>query len=569
MPRGLPRAAVTLVIVSVLWSARCDSPIAPTPKDCTFTVSPTTRAFESAGGEGVVEVDASRDECQWAAWSDTAWVTVQNGQQRNGVGQVRYAVAPNSAATARTAVVAVATARHTVTQAAACNYTLTPDRITVGADAASGTFRVNTADTCAWTAVSSAAWITVTNGSPGRGTGSVSFSVTPNGTSAERSGAITVDGVAVLITQAGQPLVCTFVFEPDHATVGNGGDVGLFRVMTRDGCTWTPVSSVAWITITLGWSGSGGGSVSYIVAPNDATTERTGTIVVAGQPFRVTQAGQPPTPCTYALAPERASIGSDGGTGTFRVTTPDPCGWTANSSTAWLTVAPDTGRGPATVSYAAGRNDVTTERTGTITVAGVTFTLTQAGRPAVLCDYAVSPVAFSPCMANGTLVSRLDVADTCSWTMASTVPWLTIRSGAAGSGAREIRIDYADNYDRPRAGVVEVRWPSPTAGQNIHVSQAGCYYAVSTSAVSVPASGGAVTFEVLQQSDPTTCGGATQDRCLWSATSDTAWIVVTSSMPRFGDDRVQLTILPNPGPSSRVGSVTVRDQRVQITQAGP
>ena len=113
-----------------------------------------------------------------------------------------------------------------------------------------------------------------------------------------------------------------------------------------------------------------------------------------------------------------------------------------------------------------------------------------------------------------------------------------------------------------------VRWPTPTAGQNIHVAQAGCRYAVSRDAFSFTAAAATGTFDVIQQSDPTECGGPTQDRCLWTATPDVAWITVTSSMPRAGDNPVSFTVAANDGTASRVGRITVRDKVVLITQGG-
>jgi len=113
-----------------------------------------------------------------------------------------------------------------------------------------------------------------------------------------------------------------------------------------------------------------------------------------------------------------------------------------------------------------------------------------------------------------------------------------------------------------------VRWPAPTLGQNVRVAQAGCRYAVSKSAIAVPAAGGSNGFDVIQQSDPTECGGATQDRCVWSALADVPWLTITSSMPRSGDNPVAFAVSPNPGPEARVGRITVRDQAVLVTQAG-
>ncbi len=57
------------------------------------------------------------------------------------------------------------------------------------------------------------------------------------------------------------------------------------------GCTWTAVSNVSWITITSSSSGSGSGTVSYSVAANTSTSQRSGTLTVAGKTITVTQAG--------------------------------------------------------------------------------------------------------------------------------------------------------------------------------------------------------------------------------------------------------------------------------------
>jgi hypothetical protein len=111
-----------------------------------------------------------------------------------------------------------------------------------------------------------------------------------------------------------------------------------------------------------------------------------------------------------------------------------------------------------------------------------------------------------------------------------------------------------------------VRWPTVTAGQNVRVSQAGCRYAVTTSSFNFIADGGNGRFDVLQQSDPTQCGGATQDRCVWTAVADVPWITITSPATRQGDNPVTFTVAPNNGPQ-RTGTITVRDKVVQITQA--
>jgi hypothetical protein len=56
--------------------------------------------------------------------------------------------------------------------------------------------------------------------------------------------------------------------------------------------------------------------------------------------------------------------------------TPTTCTWTATSNAAWLTVAPGTRTGNGSVEYRVGLN-LGPPRTGTLTIAGRTFTVIQ------------------------------------------------------------------------------------------------------------------------------------------------------------------------------------------------
>ena len=50
-----------------------------------------------------------------------------------------------------------------------------------------------------------------------------------------------------------------------------------------------------------------------------------------------------------------------------------------------------------------------------------------------------------------------------------------------------------------------------------------------------PASGGSGAFDVVQQSEPYTCGGPLQNACMWTARSDVPWIVVTPDVMLKGN----------------------------------
>jgi len=61
-------------------------------------------------------------------------------------------------------------------------------------------------------------------------------------------------------------------------------------VQTSDACAWAAQSTVPWITVTGGASGSGNGSVKFDVAKNPPHGDaRTGTIVIGTETFTVTQ----------------------------------------------------------------------------------------------------------------------------------------------------------------------------------------------------------------------------------------------------------------------------------------
>jgi hypothetical protein len=362
--------------------------------------------------------------------------------------------------------------------------------------------------------------------------------------------------------------VCSIAISPADLTFGSDGGTGSVTVSVAAGCTWSVTSSGEWITVTAGATGSGPGTVEYSVAANSATEPRNGSLTIAGQTHAVLQRARPAIACSYELSPGNAVFGKDAGTGTLSVTTAADCPWTAVSHAGWLSITSGSqGSGNGSVSYAVAGNPDIAERSAALTVADRSFTVRQSGDTGS-CQYSVAPVDVKPCMPGGSVTATVTTQAFCPWTAASVASWLAVPSGASGNGSGVITLTFPDNYDAPREGVVQVRWPTPTAGQNIRVVQAGCRYGVSRTAISFAASGGPGAFDVVQQSDPTTCGGATQDRCVWTARSDAPWLTITSSMPRSGDNPVAFAVAVNEGSASRIGTISVRDKTVVVSQAG-
>src|SRR4029450_5675101 len=69
---------------------------------------------------------------------------------------------------------------------------------------------------------------------------------------------------------------------------------------------------------------------------------------------------------------------------------------------------------------------------GTMTIAGLTFTVNQAG--AVACTFAISPTRATFQVDGGTGSVSVTAPDGCAWTAASNATWITITSGASGNG---------------------------------------------------------------------------------------------------------------------------------------
>jgi uncharacterized protein (TIGR03437 family) len=89
--------------------------------------------------------------------------------------------------------------------------------------------------------------------------------------------------------------------------------------------------------------------------------------------------GSSPGGCSYALSATSATAAAAGASGSVTVAAGPPCTWTAQSNTAWITISDGaTGTGDGTVSFAAAAN-AGAARSGTLTIAGQTVTISQDG----------------------------------------------------------------------------------------------------------------------------------------------------------------------------------------------
>ncbi len=289
--------------------------------------------------------------------------------------------------------------------------TISPTSQSFAASGGTGSVNVMTIG-CPWGAISNDPWVTITSGSSGSGNGTVAYSVAAN-IGPARTGTMTVAGQTFTVTQTSG---CTFTINPTSQNFAASGGSNSVALTAAAGCAWTATNNAAWLTITSGTPGSGNGTVNYTVAANSGP-QRTGTLTVAGQTFTITQSSG----CTFTINPTSQNFTAAGGGGSTTVTAAASCAWTATSNATWLTITSGTpGSGNGTVNYTVAAN-TGPQRTGTLTVAGQTFTVTQNSGCAVSVNPATLPngqigVAYSQ------QLTQTGGTGTIAWSSTGTLP---------------------------------------------------------------------------------------------------------------------------------------------------
>jgi hypothetical protein len=339
---------------------------------CVFTIAPPAGVIGAVGGSGTHTVTASSQQCAWTARSEVDWMSIVDGAQGTGNGQVHYQARPNSGP-ARTGTLTIAGQAVVITQTP-CVFTIDPASDSIGAGGGQRTLTVTgTSAQCSWTARSDVDWISVIDGAQGTGNGQVRYEARASSGPA-RSGTITVAGQPIVIAQANG---CRYALQPGSQDVAQSGGTGRVAVSTSPGCTWTAASSSPWVVLS-GSSGNGNGVFTFSVDANAmGVPARNASITVADQTFRVNQAAGPP--CVYTLTGTIQLFPAVGAPWAFSVTTGAACAWTATPSAPWITITgPATGSGNGNVAFSVGPNPPGNPgRTGTITIGTSTFTVVQ------------------------------------------------------------------------------------------------------------------------------------------------------------------------------------------------
>jgi len=150
--------------------------------------------------------------------------------------------------------------------------------------------------------------------------------------------------------------------------------------------TATALGNIHGVGAIVYWTTQGKGATAGsmdVVANGTILTQ----VPVGGGNFTVTAAGVTTTyaswgtaQCSYTLSPTSATVGYMNGNGAVNVSTDSACSWSAASNAAFVTVTGGaSGTGPGTVNYSVAATAV--PRSGTMTIAGLTFTVTETAPP--------------------------------------------------------------------------------------------------------------------------------------------------------------------------------------------
>jgi hypothetical protein len=109
--------------------------------------------------------------------------------------------------------------------------------------------------------------------------------------------------------------------------------------------------------------------------------DEAGEIYVVGQGGTVDRitSTPPPPPCSYTISPVSQDFTASGGAGQLTITTSGDCNWLAASHDTWISItSAKSGSGNAILSFSVDPNTGSMARTGSMSIAGLTFTISQA-----------------------------------------------------------------------------------------------------------------------------------------------------------------------------------------------
>jgi hypothetical protein len=152
------------------------------------------------------------------------------------------------------------------------------------------------------------------------------------------------------------------------------------------------------------------------------------------------------TTCSYSITPSSVTYDALEHSGGFQVTaSPSTCTWSASEGLSWVSITSGTsGSGNGAVSFNVTQNSSGATRSGSISAAGRTFSITQTTDG--LCDATLNPNPATGLILSGepnaSVAIQLSIQSGCDWTAQSFEGWLHVTpSDGVGNGTITLRAD--------------------------------------------------------------------------------------------------------------------------------
>jgi DNA-binding beta-propeller fold protein YncE len=247
-----------------------------------------------------------------------------------------------------------------------------------------------------------------------------------------------------------------------------GGDVLPVVLPATQNLTgpFAPTSDSAWLTL----SGVTNGVVSFNFTANTNASSRTGNITLLGQTIPVTQAA------IYTLGTTHLLEGPSAGADSVALVTSDA--WTNSTTTSWLhlSAATQIGIGSTNIVFTFDANPGAT-RTGTLTIAGLTVTVTQAGP---VYSLGATMLLEGPTAGSASVALSANTA----WSASPNATWLCLSAAnQIGIGSTDVVFTFDANPGATRTGTLTI------VGQTVTVSQAGATYVPANPVTTLVSSG--------------------------------------------------------------------------------
>jgi hypothetical protein len=187
----------------------------------------------------------------------------------------------------------------------------------------------------------------------------------------------------------------------------------------------------------------------------------------------VTKIEQQTPACSYSVSPTAFFAYAGGGSAHFSVVSPAGCKWTPAPNATWITVTSGAGPGVAPLAIGVAANSGAA-RTGTITIGNASIAITQAAGG---CTYSLSANSLTFPQAGGSQSVNVTAGEGCQWVVTGIPLWLTLTSGASGTGNGSVNLQADPNIfpnTRP-----EFPYTIDVANNSVSVSQPGTSPALS------------------------------------------------------------------------------------------